>query len=410
MSSLHSSHSSDPGEQLPVPKQPAAQNNPFEQAASQNNPFEQATSPNSSPEPATTHENPFESPDHTIEDINMGAVTSSLVSETPEALDKMHMSGRAKKTRVKGVSNKKPRSESSESDGFCFRFRPDPRRKKRASKPKLDIKLLVDEDYDENWVTEPDSDDETESDGDSSGGYFDERVPRHHRIPEEPGRFIDRSFNQRLPRAIGGWKNVRFYTRKEVKADTRMNDIFGDDGGRPLGRAEALDPLPVQRPRMMCQPDTVDWPDVKELLEKNGRDFLGFERRWRKVDKRMRREYLITEKRELARARRARDFRYLRIKGYKDFERIPFTKWDMINPLNWSLDLVPEWLQDFILWLKQVERIYYDDDTDWWMVIITMVAFWLGGVCGMLMVWVMSKAMLITGQLEMEGPGYLIPL
>ncbi|KAK6518193.1 hypothetical protein TWF506_005352 [Arthrobotrys conoides] len=448
MASIYSSHSSPSGEEHSASKSAPFINKPFEQTTPLRGTFEKATSHENLFEPAPSLKKPFESPDNTID---MGGVTSQL-------LPNLSGLGSGSENNASNFDHAPELGELRIPDRQRF-----PRRKSKAQKAR-DLKNAVNEDYNDDWLTEPESDDENPGNGDKSGSskarraasrrlaalnsrrrIFKEDLKERENmpvLPEEEDRFIDRSFRHGLQDSIKGWKDVRFFTTEEATADLRLNHAFSGQRGPPRGsRTEYQGPPTVDRPDRMGKPNAATWPEIKELLQKRGKDTKLFEERGKAEEERLIRLLRLHEEGRHAKRTGAKhdDFgdkmrchgdddddeddedednhKYLGDESSDEEDRereeeMPrpnMTLWDYANPFNWSFEWVPLWVQNYIIWARQIERIY-DDDTDWCQIIFLMVSFWLGGIFTLLMVWVMSRAMMATGQWSMDEPGHPVPI
>ncbi|KAF3105127.1 hypothetical protein TWF594_005712 [Orbilia oligospora] len=450
MSSIHPSHSSPASEGHNSVSEPASSiNNPFEQTTSIDNTFEKTTSHEKPSESATSRENPSESLDN---NNKMGTITSKLVPDISDIIDEeVRNFKRSKNKKTVKFEDTPDLGELQIPDRDRF-----PRRKSKAQKAR-DLKNAVEEDYDDNWLTESGSDGETSGDGKKLGSSKAHRAASRRRLaalnarqrifkddlkerknmpvlPEEENRFIDRSFRHGLQDSIKGWKDVRFFTTKETASDLRLDHAFSGPRGPPRGsRTEYQGPLTTYRdlPRRACKPHAATWPEIKELLQKRGMDTKEFEERGREEEERLIQLLRLHEEGRRAKCAGAKYDDFGDELGDSDEDddhdvehhsgessdeeeagEIPppvMTGWDYVNPLNWSLDLVPEWVQDFFIWAQQAEHLY-DDDTDWCQIIFMMVIFWLGGLFTLLIVWVMSRAMMATGQWRMDEPGHPVPI
>ncbi|KAK6348040.1 hypothetical protein TWF718_005860 [Orbilia javanica] len=450
MSSIHPSRPSPAGKEL-------ADSRP---ATSHNSPLETTTSPVNPKEKTTSQENPFEgttSFDCPSESINnnteMGGVNSKSADHSGIPVGE-HAQG------VNGV----PWGDITniDDDGHCGNVRASGRpyfrchRKAKAIKAEY-LRNAVEEDYDDDdWLTESELDDEQPGYGDKSGWPSLRRARAQRRaaafqarklafkaelkerkkmevLPQEDDRFVDRSFRHGLQNSIKGWKNVEYYTTEETTLDMRLNSFFGGPQRPPKGsRTEYKGPLSNSQPLLPGQPPAATWPEIKELLNTKGISTREFENRGKKD-----RERVLESLRTREGHRRAKptggwlggfDNSFLGLDsnsdndgdddkdsddgGVEELARPQMTTlsgWDYVNPLNWSIDIAPNWVQDFFIWARQIERIYYDD-TDWYQIIVAMISFWLGGIFTLLMVWTMARAMMATGQWRMTEPGHPAPI
>ncbi|KAK6501381.1 hypothetical protein TWF481_009221 [Arthrobotrys musiformis] len=209
-------------------------------------------------------------------------------------------------------------------------------KKIRATTENEDLKNAVDDDGDENWLTEPESGDEDKnSDGDGSDwsnpGFDPERARRaliaaystltsrdlktrkegkRHKIPEEPNRFIDRSFRQCLPRGIKKWEDVGLLTTEETAFDIRLNYLFGGPPREPRDTRIAYQgPFRRERSPEPGKIDRPSWAETKLFLQSEGMDTEVFDARGRETQREFD-EFMVSQ-------RTGKRFRASRDKNYK---------------------------------------------------------------------------------------------
>ncbi|KAK6358117.1 hypothetical protein TWF730_007472 [Orbilia blumenaviensis] len=273
-----------------------------------------------------------------------------------------------------------------------------PRHKAAAKKVKHPKSTLSGDSSDE-WVTQSGSDDEItgsdsvstdSSDSDTSessstssfafkrrGLRHPGRMPYYHSESDSVslestsdygGRFIDRSFRHGLPPSIKRWEDIRFVTNQERKSDRRLIDRYnGPRRPQKSFRTAYQGPVSIYRPSHPQKLPAATWGEIKRLLESKGKDTTVFEERAREEEEHYLRDMEVGG---LDKIGISKDENYHRINRFIDsgnnsdsesdldenYGRIPLTKRELYNPLNWSITFAPLLFQDFIIWLKHAEK------------------------------------------------------